>query len=220
MFRKDSHHVYRAEALEGFAWLDHGFGTRLSSGWVPGPLAWVKQVHSARVVEARAAGCLGQADALITATPGLYVGVRTADCVPVLIADQERRAVAAVHAGWRGSADTIVKAAIKALAEHYGSRPEDLVAAIGPAVCGECYEVGPDVAARFTPWFPEGFCRNGRITLDLADANRRQLIEAGLDPARVVTGAPCTVTTAEEFFSWRREKERTGRMVTAIAIRA
>jgi hypothetical protein len=219
MFRKDSLHVYRAETLAGMEWLDHGFGTRLSDGWVPGPLASAKQVHSARWIEASGPGRLGEADALITAVPGLYVGVRTADCVPILIADDRNRAVAAVHAGWRGSADAIVLEVLRAMAERYGSRPAEMAAAIGPAVCGECYEVGPEVAARFSRWFPERSDLNGRARLDLVEANRRQLVEAGLDPARISTGAPCTVSHPDEFFSWRRDQERTGRMVAAIAVR-
>jgi polyphenol oxidase len=219
MFRKDPLHVYRAEALARMEWLDHGFGTRLSDGWVPGPLASVKQVHSARWIEAAGAGCLGEADALITAVPGLYVSVRTADCVPVLIADERHRAVAAVHAGWRGSADAIVLEVLKAMAQRYGSVAADLAAAIGPAVCGNCYEVGPDVAARFARWFPERSDLNSRAKLDLVEANRRQLVEAGLDPARITTGAPCTACHPAEFFSWRRDQERAGRMVAAIAIR-
>jgi hypothetical protein len=220
MFRKDDLHVYRAQTLERIDWLDHGFGTRLSDGWVPGPLALVKQVHSARWIEALNPGSLGEADALITSVPGLYVSVRTADCVPVLIADEVHRAVAAVHAGWRGSAAAIVQEAIKAMSERYGSRPADLAAAVGPAVCGECYEVGADVAAQFARWFPERTGLNGPAKIDLVEANRRQLVEAGLDPARIASGAPCTVTHPDEFFSWRRDQERDGRMVAAISIRS
>ncbi|HEX8984479.1 MAG TPA: peptidoglycan editing factor PgeF [Bryobacteraceae bacterium] len=219
MFRKDSHNIYRAGALERLDWLDHGFGTRLSDGWAPAAPAWVRQVHSARVIEATAAGCLGEADALVTATPGLYVSIRTADCVPILIADERRRAVAAVHAGWRGTADAIVVEALKEMGRLYKSRPKDLLAAIGPAVCGSCYEVGPEVAARFTRWFPERRDLDGRARLDLVEANRRQLVEAGLDPARISTGAPCTACNPGEFYSWRRDREQAGRMVAAIAVR-
>ncbi len=221
MFSRDSQDVYRVKALQRLPWLDHGFGTRLSGAWVPGALVSVRQVHSARIMEAAGApGCLGEADALITNTPGLYLSIRTADCVPVLIADEQHRAVAAVHAGWRGSADAISVEAVKAMGERYGSRPEDLLAAIGPAVCGPCYEVGPEVASRFARWFPERSDLDAKTTLDVAEANRRQLVEAGLDPARVFTGAPCTACNPDEFYSWRRERERTGRMVAAIAIRA
>jgi len=220
MFRKDSHNIYRAAALERLDWLDHGFGTRLSDGWVPTAPAWVRQVHSARVIEASAAGCLGEADALVTAAPGLYASVRTADCVPILIADERRRAVAAVHAGWRGAADAIVVQAVREMGRRYYSRPEDLVAAIGPAVCGDCYEVGSEVAARFAHWFPERQDLEGRTKLDLVEANRRQLVEAGLDPARISTGAPCTACNEAEFYSWRRDREQAGRMVAAIAVRA
>jgi YfiH family protein len=219
MFRKDPLHVYRAEALAHMEWLDHGFGTRLSDGWVPGPLASVKQVHSARWIEAAGDGCLGEADALITAVPGLYVSVRTADCVPVLIADERHRAVAAVHAGWRGSADAIVLEVLKAMAQRYGSVAADLAAAIGPAVCGNCYEVGPDVAARFARWFPERSDLNSRAKLDLVEANRRQLLAAGLKPRAIHVVGGCTSCQTEMFFSHRASQGHAGRMMAVIGIK-
>ncbi len=213
MFYLDPRNVYRVRALDRLGWLDHGFGTRLSGNWVPGPLAWVKQIHSDRIVVANGAtGLLGEADSLIASTPGRYVGVRTADCIPILIADERVKAVGAVHAGWRGTAETIAAKAVVAMRKNFGSRPEDLIAAIGPGICGACYEVGPEVAERFVAWLPPG------KTLDLAEANRRQLIEAGVPGGRVITGAPCTACHPSEFYSWRRDRERTGRMVSAAAV--
>jgi hypothetical protein len=221
MFYKDQGNVYRVPALERLAWLDHGFGTRLAGSWTPGPTVWVRQVHSARVIPVDGAlGCLGEADALVTASPGCYLTIRTADCTPILLIDERRRAVAAVHAGWRGTAQGIAGAAVAALGERFGSEPEDLLAAIGPAICAECYEVGPEVAVQFQRWFPERSDLNGRTRLDLAEANRRQLTEAGLDPARIYWGAPCTACRPAEFHSWRRDRVKTGRMVSAVAIRA
>jgi YfiH family protein len=212
MFHQDQAHVYRVTELERLPWLDHGFGTRLSGSWTPGPPVWVRQVHSARCIPAGGVlGCLGEADALVTNSPGCYLTIGTADCVPVLLADERLRAVAAVHAGWRGTVQAIAPAAVRSLGEQFGSRPEDLLAAIGPGICENCYEVGPEVAVQFG--------RSGRIRLDLADVNRRQLIEAGLDPTRIFSGAPCTACRPDEFHSWRRDRVRTGRMVSAVAIR-
>ncbi len=212
--------MYRARELESLTWLEHGFGTRLAGSWTPGPPVWVRQIHSAKCVPAEGVyGCLGQADALISNTPGVYLTIRTADCVPVLLADVNRRTVAAVHAGWRGTVQVIVQAAVRALEERYGSRAEDLVAAIGPGICKNCYEVGPEVAVQFEKWFPERTDLKARTNLDLVEANRRQLVEAGLDPSRIFTGAPCTSCSPQEFHSWRRDHVKTGRMVAAVAIR-
>ncbi len=220
MFYKDKGEVYRVAELQRLPWLDHGFGTRLAGSWTPGPPAWLRQVHSARCVEAQGVfGCLGQADCLITSSPGCYLTIRTADCVPILLADERGRAIAAVHAGWRGTAQAIAMAAVRALAERFSSRPEDLLAAIGPGICANCYQVGPEVAIQFRKWFPERDDLAGPARLDLAEANCRQLIEAGVDPARIFSGAPCTCCRPSEFHSWRRDRVKTGRMVSAVAIR-
>jgi YfiH family protein len=212
MFYQDPGHVYRVEELERLSWLDHGFGTRLAGSWTPGPPVWVRQVHSARCVWADGvAGCLGEADGLVTNSPGRYLTIRTADCIPVLLVDESRRSVAAVHAGWRGTAQGIAQAAVRSLGERFGSRPEDLLAAIGPGICGNCYEVGPEVASQFG--------LSGRTKLDLAETNRRQLLDAGLESSRVFANAPCTCCRPGEFHSWRRDHVKTGRMVSAVAIR-
>jgi YfiH family protein len=212
MFYKDQGHVYRVSELDGLAWLDHGFGTRLAGSWTPGPPVWLRQVHSARCVWADGvAGCLGEADCLLTNSPGCYLTIRTADCIPILLVDERQRAVAAVHAGWRGTAQAIAAVAVQSLVERLGSRPRDLLAAIGPGICADCYEVGPEVAIQFG--------LTGRAKLDLAENNRRQLIEAGLDPARIFSGTPCTCCRPSEFHSWRRDHVKTGRMVSAVAIR-
>lgn len=216
----DPQQIYRAAEWESLhPWLEHGFGTRLSEDWPPQPTAWVKQIHSKEVVLAEYAGLLGRADALITNTPGLWLSVRTADCIPILIADPQRRAVAAVHAGWRGAAENIAAETVREMARRFGSVPGGLAAAIGPGVCGECYQVGAEVAARFRPWFPERGDLDRETTIDLAEANRRQLIEAGLSPERIIAGAPCTVTNPSQFHSYRRTHSRTGRMISAICVR-
>lgn len=214
MFEKDTASIYRVAGLSRYPWLDCGFGTRHSQNWPPEPVVWVRQIHSDLCVAASGPGCLGQADAIVTDTPGWYLTIRTADCVPVLLADTRRRVIAAVHAGWRGTVQAIVFKAVKNLGERYGSRPGDLVAAIGPGICGQCYEVGPEVAAQFRPWLPELVDH-----IDLAEVNRRQLLEAGLEPARIFAGAPCTSSNPEDFFSWRRDRVRAGRLVSAIALR-
>ena len=219
MLVRDSQRIYRVPEWESeFPWLEHGFGTRLPEHWPPEPAAWVQQIHSARVALAEAPGCLGQGDGLISNTPGVWLSVRTADCIPILLVDPRRRAVAAVHAGWRGAAERIVVEAVNQMARRFSSVPEDMAAAIGPGICGRCYTVGPEVAERFRPWFPERDDLDRQTSIDLGEANRRQLVEAGLAPERIVAGAPCTFSGAEEFHSYRRTHSRTGRMVSAIRI--
>jgi YfiH family protein len=220
VFHKDTRQVYRHAALDGFAgWLDYGFGTRFSVGWPPSPLASLRQVHSSACIAADGrTGVLGEGDALITTTPGVYIGVRTADCPPILIVDPRRRAVAAVHAGWRGTAAQVAVRTVEKLREIAGSRPEDLVAIIGPGICGQCYQVGPEVAMEFRPWFPERTDLEGRTLLDLAEANRRQLIAAGVAGSRIHAGAPCTACGGEEFFSHRARPANAGRMVSAAGL--
>jgi hypothetical protein len=213
--------VFRAPILEQFDWLEHGFGTRASAVWPdPARLAMLKQIHSAKVVEANgAAGFIGEGDALITGGAGTLVGVRTADCVPILIADSRKRAVAAVHAGWRGSVRQIVVCTISEMAGHFGTVPGDIYAVIGPAIGRCCYEVGPEVAREFIPWWPELAANNGPVRLDLAGTNRRQLMSAGVAGDRIVGGAPCTFCTPQTLHSYRRDGEAAGRMISAIGIR-
>jgi polyphenol oxidase len=220
-FPIDTLGVFRAPAFEQFDWLEHGFGTRTAAGWPdPARLAMLKQIHSAKVVEANgAAGSIGEGDALITGRPGVLVGVRTADCVPILIADSRKRAVAAVHAGWRGSAQQIVVCTISEMAGRFGTSPDDVYAVIGPAIGHCCYEVGAEVAREFVPWWPELSVNHGPVRLDLAETNRRQLRSAGVAGDRIITGAPCTFCTPQALHSYRRDGAAAGRMISAIGVR-
>lgn len=221
MFSKDGHSLYRVRSLEELGWLEHGFGTRNATLWRGDPrIVSVHQIHSNRcMVAAERAGRIGDADALITNTPGLLVSVRTADCVPILLADPRRRAVAAVHAGWRGTVQNVAASAIGAMRNTFGSRPEDIIAAIGPCIGPCCFEVGPEVAVEFQGIFPERKDLEGRTHVDLPEANRRQLVAAGVPDASISVAHICTACTPEEFYCFRRERQRTGRMVSAIGIR-
>ena len=212
MFYKDSRQIYRVSELDSFPWLVHGFGTRRAR--VPAlyrNLATVRQIHSATCVPAAGrAGMLGEGDALLENTPGSVVAVRTADCLPILLVDNRHRAVAAVHAGWRGTVAGIAVRAVEAMGAQFGTLPEDLHAALGPGIGKCCYEVGPEVAA--------GFGQQGRAHVDLADANRRQLMDAGVTPERVYASNLCTMCRAEEFHSFRRDKEAAGRLYSFAGI--
>ena len=213
MFQLDSDHIYRVSEWAEFAWLMHGFGTRQAD--VPAhfaQLATVKQIHSATCVAAGGrSGILGEADALIENTPGSVVAIKTADCIPVLVIDERLRAVAAVHAGWRGTVAGIAAGAVAAMREAYGSRVEDLHAAIGPGIGKCCYEVGPEVAAQFG--------EQGRVHLDLTEANRRQLVESGVTAGRIHASNLCTMCRGDEFHSFRRDQLAAGRMYSFAGIR-
>ncbi|HXB74418.1 MAG TPA: peptidoglycan editing factor PgeF [Candidatus Acidoferrales bacterium] len=206
MFYRDGLNIYRVTELEAFAWLVHGFGTRLSD--VPGRfgnLATLKQIHSATCVPAAGRpGLLGEGDALLENTPGAVVAVKTADCIPILLVDERLRAVAAVHAGWRGTVARIVARAAEAMGARFGSQARDIHAAIGPGIGPCCYEVGPEVAVHFGG--------QGRGPVDLAAENRRQLEEAGVTPGRVYASNLCTMCRPEEFHSFRRDREAAGRL--------
>ena len=205
--------IFLSEILSGEDWLVHGFGTRDTIWPDAAQLALVKQTHSATVYEATAPGLQGEGDALITNEAGLIVGVKTADCVPVLLADPRQRAVAAIHAGWKGTAAEIVPAAIAKMQSRFGTLPADLKAAIGPCIQSCCYEVGPEVVQKFQKWTPE--LTLGRPQkISLVEINQRQLLSAGVCRSSIDISAHCTFCHPELLHSFRREKEHAGRMLS------
>ncbi|MDP9340412.1 MAG: peptidoglycan editing factor PgeF [Acidobacteriota bacterium] len=210
-------------------------------------LLTLKQFHSDVVCDFNVApgeACGG--DASITNVPNLLLGVQTADCVPILLADPKNRAVAAVHAGWRGTLHRIVEKTIGRMTMQYGTRADDLLAAIGPAIGGCCYEVGTEVAAAFQSQFaqaPEWFdeLRTGdepnplqwlnqfppghqppqkNVRLDLRKANRAQLMGAGASEKNIFVSELCTACRPDLLFSYRKQGSESGRMMAAIGIRA
>jgi YfiH family protein len=186
------------------------------------------------------------ADASISNTPNLLLGVQTADCVPILLLDPKKRAIAAVHAGWRGTLQRIVEKTIGRMKMEFKTDPGDLLAAIGPAIGGCCYEVGTEVAAAFHSQFanaPEWFdeLRTGdepnplqwlkqfppghqpppkNVRLDLRQANRAQLMAAGLSPQNTFLSDLCTACRPDLLFSYRKQGSESGRMMSVIGIRA
>lgn len=214
--------LWRSLLLDREEWAEHAFGTALARP--EGEWLELKQVHSSEVaaVEQWREGL--PADGLVSAAPRRRLAVKTADCLPILLADPKAKVVAAVHAGWRGSAAGIALRGVEAMARLHGSRPEDIRAAFGPSIGVCCFEVGPEVAAQFRAWFPERNDLDRRTRIDLPAANRRQLISAGLRPQRIAHLAPCTVCGGTlpgggEFHSWRREHQSGVRMHSLIWIR-
>jgi polyphenol oxidase len=210
VFYRDSQNIYRVRPLERFPWLEHGFGTRHAVELATDPrLATLHQIHSNTWIPACGrTGVLGDGDALLENTPGHLVAVKTADCIPILLVDEERRAVAAVHAGWRGTVAGIARNALRGMREKFGTRPAHVHAAIGPGIGKCCYEVGADVAAQFG--------EAGPCHIDLVETNRRQLIEAGIPESRIYAANLCTKCGIEDFHSYRRDKEQAGRMLSFI----
>lgn len=208
-----------SELLSGFPWLAHGFGTRTSPP-PELPLALVKQVHSARAVTAWHEGNHGEADAIVTGTSGLAVGVKTADCVPILLIDAQNRAIAAIHAGWRGTVGQIVAETLRLMKTSYGTQPQDVAASIGPGIGKCCFEVGPEVARQFAPWYPEFSSTDQKHHVDLAEVNRRELVRAGVPASQIDVSRLCTVDDRDLLFSYRREREAAGRMLSWVAVRS
>ena len=199
----------------------HGFGTRSSSEWPPvdSEVATLRQTHSDTVLTADRGGCMGEGDALITDRPGIILAIRTADCLPILIADPSKQAVAAVHAGWRGTVQGIVPKTMRAMQERFGSRPESLVVVVGPGIGGCCFEVGPEVAVQFSKFFPERKDLWGRAKIDLVETVRRQWGRNDGAARQFAAIGLCSMCRADLFHSYRRDREAAGRMVSAIGIR-
>jgi len=163
------------------------------------------------------------ADAVITAVPGVPIGMLTADCLPVLLFDPVNRAVAAVHAGWKGSAAGVVLKTVEAMKKNFGSRPCDLITALGPYIGPCCYTIGENVAAEFERNFGAGsvdYIQNiyGEMRLDIGMANIAQLVEAGLQRERISMEAACTSCNNGLFFSYRKESGVTGRQLSFIML--
>ena len=202
--------------LDTLPWLSHGFGTRAPSH-ADRPTAWVKQIHSSKILDTSVPGPSGEADALITGTQRLAVAVKTADCLPILLADAERGVVAAVHAGWRGTVQEIVRHTIERMHDLYGTHPRSIFAAVGPGIGRCCFEVGPEVAREFARWQPRLAQSVEKEHLDLGVVNYSQLVAAGVPENQICRSTLCTVCNPDLFFSYRREREQAGRMQSWIA---
>ncbi len=218
----------------GRPWLVHGFGLAgfgledLSKDPLLSSFRSVvmKQLHSARVFlldkypENRLAG-----DGLVTASAGLLLIIKTADCLPVFLVDPENRVVAAVHCGWRSTLQKILVSACGLMRDKSGSRPENLLAALGPCIEQKCYEVGPEVLEGFSAaGFDTGriftpALNKDRFYLDLRGANRLLLAdEIGLRPENIYELGACTFCS-EDLYSYRRDRQTERRLVNFIGIK-
>lgn len=211
-----------------------GVGWAKAAGSVGCPVSRigrVRQVHGADVRVVRAADLAADAsadappaaDAAVTCDPGVAVAVVAADCVPMLLADPATGAVAAVHAGWRGTAANVAGATVATLTREWGVNPSALIAAIGPSIGACCYAVGPELLTAFAQaghrpdaiaqWFSQD---NDRLVLDLWTANRDLLLQAGLRPDHIHVSGLCTQTHIDVFESYRADGAAAGRMAAII----
>ena len=161
---------------------------------------------------------VSHSDALITDLPNVMLAILTADCVPILLYDKKKKAVAAVHAGWKGTRSQIVFKTVQKMVEVYGSDPTDILAGIAPSIGKCCYEVGEEVAEHFFN-IPEGFSKKGeKYMLDLPTINKYQLLKAGLPEENIEMSGVCTACETDTFFSYRKEQGCSGRFMSLIGI--
>lgn len=198
-------------------------------------VAALTQVHGAAVSVVRRGGAISddppEADALVSDSPDIAVAVRAADCVPILMADRLTGAVAAVHAGWRGTAVRVGVAALNAMEREFGTHPKNVIAAIGPSIGPCCYQVGSDLVDAFAAagherylierWFstpppPRGSRQRTQLRLDVAAANRDQLVLAGVPERQIYDSGLCTAMHLDVLTSYRAEKENAGRIAGVI----
>ena len=215
----------------------------------PWPLVSLRQIHSDLIHVVRSAEPARlTGDGLITNVPGIALAVMTADCLPVLLVDRKHKAVGAFHAGWRGTVKRIAEKGLGIMRHEFGTRPRDVSAAIGPGIQQCCYEVGEDLREQFRSQFayadelfhevkhfdlvhekypllfmnmraPGHGDQCIKLHLDLREANRRQLLEAGVPKNHIAALEHCTSCDTKMFFSHRAEKGRTGRMMAVIGIK-
>ena len=202
---------------------------------LPCRILQMKQVHDVRVAVVGSPDVapdeLNGFDALVTDLAGLVIGVRTADCIPILLYDPVRKASAAVHSGWRGTVAKILQNVIDKMSSTYGSQPSDLLAVIGPGICTDCFQVGEEVALKFkeagfnldSVWSFRGPKTGGGMSgghhIDLKEACRQTLIESGLRSENIQTSNLCTYEDNDLLYSARKEGIECGRNITYIMIR-
>ncbi|MFA5328494.1 MAG: peptidoglycan editing factor PgeF [Prolixibacteraceae bacterium] len=199
----------------------------VSGEWKVGQFVFPRQTHSDHVAvtdSERLAKEIADTDALITNEPGIFVCVQTADCVPVLLYDTQKKVVAAVHAGWRGTVSKIVQKTVAKMTEKFDCNPNDIIAGIGPSIHIHAYEVGPEVVEAVEASFGNSLVllkpslNPGRAYFDLWEANKFLLMESGLQEENIEVMGLCSYEHADLFYSARRDGTDTGRMVSGIRL--
>jgi YfiH family protein len=185
----------------------------------PQQVAGAHQVHGDSIQYVQLPGQYGAHDALVTDQPGVYLSVTVADCVPILLAAPQQNIVAAIHAGWRGTASEITRKTLLYLKENHGVHPGSLYAYIGTCIDGDHYEVGEEVAQYFAAHRKKSLPAPGKFTVDMQGTNRDQLEQLGVPAQQIECSDFSTWIHNDDFFSHRKEKGQTGRMLGLIGIR-
>ncbi|MDO8494600.1 MAG: peptidoglycan editing factor PgeF [Deltaproteobacteria bacterium] len=227
--------LIQAPILAQESWLTHGFGIKdipiqhylNELGLTNAALPDTKQIHGKTVHLLKSGKSFNsklEGDAFITDEPGVICWVRSADCVPILLADRTHHVIGAIHSGWRGTAEKIILEVLSQMEKKWQTSPEDLTIAIGPAIGGHCYQIGADVQqvfeqARLYPvlWMEEAWA--GRWYLDLAFANLELLAEAGVPREQIYLSLACTACDLDKFHSYRKEGGKKGEQVSFIVKR-
>lgn len=177
------------------------------------------QVHGTEILYTAEMGRFDGYDALMTNQPGLLVGVTVADCVPILIYDHAHQAVAAIHAGWRGTVGQIVEKTLEAMRQQFGTSAKQCYAYVGTCIDECSFEVGPEVAEQFESVFKRVNAQTGKSYVNLKAANRQQLINSGIPETQIQVSAFSTVLHNSDYFSYRAEQGQTGRMLAVIGMK-
>jgi YfiH family protein len=173
-------------------------------------------VHGAIVHRIDSPGNFPDCDALLTNAPRVFLSITVADCVPILLYDPTAKAIAAVHAGWRGTASGILTRALERMSVEFSVSPPRILAYLGPAASACCYVVGDDVASRFDPRFVSR--TDGGPVVDLKGANVEELLDAGVPSHQIEISPSCTISESAQFHSFRRDRDRSGRMMAVIGL--
>lgn len=182
-------------------------------------VAYSRQIHSDQILTVEDPGSYEGYDALITSKTKIYLSVTIADCTPVLIFDPQQKAVAAIHAGWRGTVVEIVRKTVMEMQTQFGTKPQNCFAYIGTCIDECSFEVDADVADHFATTYKKWDAGRGKFYIDLKQANRQQLIDIGVPKSQIEISSFSTVLNNEDYFSYRKEGGQTGRMLAVIGLR-
>lgn len=211
---------------------------RISSsiGFDPRTIVVSKQVHKTNIKLVDEKDCgkglylprdFDEIDGLITNQPNITLVTKYADCVPLFFVDTVKRAIGLTHSGWRGTVQKIGMVTVKEMQKHFGSNPKDIIAIVGPSICGDCYEVGEEVAEEFQHAFPKNVHNSkileknnkGRYQLNLWEANYSVLSEAGLTPEHIHISGVCTSCQSDLLFSHRKTQGKRGSLAAFLAMK-
>ncbi len=189
-------------------------------GYSPEQMAWSKQIHADQIRLVTSAGGAEGFDALVTNVPGILLAVSVADCTPILIYDLKNNAIGAAHAGWPGTAARVVEKTLQRMATAFGTKGQDCWAYVGTCIDECSFEVGEEVAVKFADEFKRFDAERGKFLVDLKKANTAQLFAFGVPESQIEISPYSTVLNNEDYFSHRKEKGSTGRMLAAIGLTA